>query len=494
MAFPMKTPGVYIEEKNAFPNSVVEVATAVPAFVGYTEKAEVRGKSLRSVPYRVTSLAEFVDCFGGPQKVMFQVKKATASSSAFTVGTEAWTVLPTAMHEQTYLLYRGMQLFFQNGGDVCYVVSVGSYKDVIAVDGLIAGVEALTREQEPTMLVVPDAVHLPAANDCMHVQQAMLNHCGNVMRNRIAILDLYDGYRRRDAQEGDPVQQFRDAVGTDFLSYGAAYYPWLNTNLVQAKDVTGAQVDPQDLSALLSAEAATSGAAAPVSTEQIAALSATNDAGVHAALLQASKAYSMLMAEMQRQLNVLPPAAAMAGLYTMVDNSRGVWKAPANVSLNSVASPAVAISNDDQEDLNMPMNGKAINAIRSFIGEGVLVWGARTLDGNSQDWRYINVRRTMIMLEESIRLAAKAYVFEPNTAVTWVTLKSMVTNFLTTVWKRGGLVGATANDAFQVSCGMGETMTPNDILEGILRMTVLVAITRPAQFVEITFQQQMQKS
>jgi uncharacterized protein len=104
------------------------------------------------------------------------------------------------------------------------------------------------------------------------------------------------------------------------------------------------------------------------------------------------------------------------------------------------------------------------------------------------------VRRTMIMLEESIRLASKALVFEPNVANTWVTMKSMIANFLTGVWKRGGLAGAVPDDAFSVHVGLGETMTPEDILEGILRVTVLVAITRPAEFIEITFQQQMQKS
>jgi hypothetical protein len=178
----------------------------------------------------------------------------------------------------------------------------------------------------------------------------------------------------------------------------------------------------------------------------------------------------------------------------MVDNARGVWKAPANVSLNSVISPTVPISSEQQEDLNVTPQGKSINAIRAFKGEGTLVWGARTLDGNSLDWRYINVRRTMIMLEESTRLAAKAMVFEPNVANTWVTVKSMITNFLMSVWKRGGLAGAVPGDAFSVHCGLGETMTPEDILEGIMRVTVLVAISRPAEFIEITFQQQMQKS
>ena len=204
--------------------------------------------------------------------------------------------------------------------------------------------------------------------------------------------------------------------------------------------------------------------------------------------------YNDVLNEITARMNVMPPAAAMAGVYTAVDGQRGVWKAPANVSLNSVTAPCVNISHDDQEDLNVTAQGKSINAIRPFVGEGVLVWGARTLDGNSLDWRYINVRRTMIMLEESIRLSAKAYVFEPNTASTWVTMRSMIENFLTGVWKQGGLAGAIPEDAFSVHVGLGETMTPVDILEGILRITVLVAVSRPAEFIEITFQQQMQKS
>ncbi len=125
---------------------------------------------------------------------------------------------------------------------------------------------------------------------------------------------------------------------------------------------------------------------------------------------------------------------------------------------------------------------------------GPLVWGARTMDGNSLDYRYINARRTMIMLQESVRLATRAYVFEPNTAGTWVSIKSMISSFLTSVWKRGGLAGAIPENAFSVHVGLGDTMTPEDILDGILRVTVLVAIVRPAEFIEITFLQQMQKT
>ncbi len=204
--------------------------------------------------------------------------------------------------------------------------------------------------------------------------------------------------------------------------------------------------------------------------------------------------YGDVMEAITKRMNAMPPAAAMAGIYTMVDSARGVWKAPANVSLNSVVAPKVNINHEEQENLNVSTTGKSINAIRPFVGEGTLVWGARTLDGNSLDWRYINVRRTMIMIEESIRLASKAYVFEPNTASTWVTMRSMIENFLTSVWKQGGLAGSSPADAFSVHVGLGETMTPVDILEGILRITVLVAVVRPAEFIEITFMQQMQKS
>ena len=193
-------------------------------------------------------------------------------------------------------------------------------------------------------------------------------------------------------------------------------------------------------------------------------------------------------------MNRLPASAAMAGVYSMVDNNVGVFQSPANVSMGSVVKPAINITSEDQEDLNLPLTGKAINAIRTFPGKGVLVWGARTLDGNSADWRYISVRRTMIMFEQSIKAAAEAYVFAPNTASTWTNLKALITNFLTNQWQNGALAGATAAEAFSVDVGLGNTMTPQDILDGMMKITVKVAITRPAEFIVITFQQQMQQS
>lgn len=546
MAGVYKTPGVYIVEKSAFPNSVVEVATAVPAFIGYTEKADNKGSSLSEKPWRITSLAEYQAYFGyGPtdtftitalgEKTAAEGEAAAADADKdkkppplpdFTVAGKGYTLDRPNDKADTfrYYLYRSIQLFFQNGGGACYIVSVGTYQALpeFKSDDFQRGVTLLLKEQEPTMVLIPDAMAL-AQPDSIKVQQSVLAHCGDKMKNRFAILDIHDGYK--DVAGGDPVKIFRGDLGINYLDYAAAYYPWLNTSIVDAVDLGFKNIGnlsllsavlldgfkakgkvPADLADFLNqvkaldpaykpeAEPAPAEPAAGTEDDKKDKPPKLSPDELHKILYAVSPVYANILAAIQRKLNLLPPSGAMAGIYTMVDNARGVWKAPANVSLAGVISPAVNISHDEQEDLNVTTAGKSINAIRSFIGEGVLVWGARTLDGNSLDWRYINVRRTMIMIEESLRLATKAYVFEPNVSGTWVTIKGMANNFLTSVWKRGGLAGASPEDAFSVAVGLGETMTPEDILEGILRVTILVAVSRPAEFIEITFQQQMQKS
>ena len=522
----MKTPGVYIVEKNAFPNAVVEVATAVPAFIGYTEIADHQGTSLAHRPWRIGSLAEFHQFFGGPPEARFEIRaraQSAAEPAAFALGDRAFDLARCDGTEHgRFILCRCMQLFFQNGGASCYIVSVGDYTaSAVDATALIQGIEALVRAQEPTLVVVPDAVLLPEP-DCIAVQQAALVHCGATMRNRFAILDLWGGWRSR--QDGaDCVSDFRAHLGVDHLAFAAAYYPWVRTTVVQEGELGCTNIsNPQQLQFLLRQEAGLDPGPASPTPEQAARLETIDDIGrtlddgtvadtrsadanqrsnaqrtmaqLNNALVATSPMFAALRSAMCRQLNLLPPSAAMAGVYTMVDTTRGVWKAPANVGLAGVAAPSVALTSEDQQDLNVTAEGKSINAIRAFIGEGVRVWGARTLDGNSLDWRYVNVRRSMLMIEESCRLATRAMVFELNAPETWVTVESMLVNFLTGIWKRGGLAGATPDDAFSVHVGLGQTMTLDDVLEGILRVTVLVALSRPAEFIEISFQQQMQKS
>ena len=120
---------------------------------------------------------------------------------------------------------------------------------------------------------------------------------------------------------------------------------------------------------------------------------------------QAEKSlYNAIKAKLESKVMTLYPSAAMAGVYARVDGQRGVWKAPANVSLRGVSQPSVLLSSPDQEPLNVDAtSGKSINAIRLFPGKGNLVWGARTLAGNDNEWRYIPVRRLYIFVEESVK-------------------------------------------------------------------------------------------
>ena len=186
-------------------------------------------------------------------------------------------------------------------------------------------------------------------------------------------------------------------------------------------------------------------------------------------------AYNGVKQELAKLRLVLPPAAAIAGIYSLTDRTRGVWKAPANVSLNAVIGPVVKITNAAQQTLNVDAaNGKSINAIRSFTGKGTLVWGARTLDGSSNEWRYVPVRRLFIMIEESAKKASYFAVFEPNDAATWLKAKGMLESFLYGLWQQGALAGSTPKAAYYVNIGLGITMTQQDILAG--RMIIEIGI------------------
>ena len=194
------------------------------------------------------------------------------------------------------------------------------------------------------------------------------------------------------------------------------------------------------------------------------------------------------------EMSLLPPSGAVAGIYAATDRSRGVWKAPANVSLRSVVTPAYKLTDQEQSSLNVHESGKSVNAIRAFTGKGILVWGARTLAGNDNEWRYINVRRFFNYVEESTKKASEPFVFEGNDANTWVRIRAMIENFLTLQWRQGALAGATTKQAFYVKVGLNETMTAEDILEGRLIVEIGMAAVRPAEFIVLRFSHKMQES
>ncbi len=217
--------------------------------------------------------------------------------------------------------------------------------------------------------------------------------------------------------------------------------------------------------------------------------------GLEQQIISSSGIYANIKTAITNTGIIVPPSGAMAGVYAAVDSSRGVWKAPANVSLNTVIAPVVNIDDDTQGDLNIDTNaGKSVNAIRAFTGKGTLVWGARTLDGNSNDFRYISVRRFYIMVEESVKLAAMQFVFEPNDGTTWVRIRAMIENYLTNLWRLGALAGSKPEQSFYVKVGLGQTMVFDDILNGRLIVEIGMAPVRPAEFIILRFSQIQQTS
>ena len=205
--------------------------------------------------------------------------------------------------------------------------------------------------------------------------------------------------------------------------------------------------------------------------------------------------YKTILAGVSSSMTAMPPSGAVAGIYAMVDRTRGVWKAPANVSLNNVLSPATVFTATQLENLNVDaVAGKSVNAIRYFTGKGTLVFGARTLAGNDNEWRYVPVRRFFNMVEESCKKSTEPFVFEPNDANTWVKIQGMIENFLTTLWRQGALQGVKPEHAFYVAVGLGKTMTSLDILEGRLIVEIGMAVVRPAEFIILRFSHKLAES
>ena len=546
-----KTPGVYVEEISTLPPSVAEVATAVPAFIGYSEVGPADDAD--PVVARITSLLEFKTLFGRAQRMKFKLNVDAAGPSLTPAGAGAG-----------FTLYYAISHYFKNGGGPCYVASVGSYAATPSKDRYVDGLSAIAKEDEPTLLVLTDAASTLVAGAYFEVCAEALGQCQS-LGDRFTILDVPGG--KWDAFRNDPSLSAN-------LMYGAAYHPYLQTTLAveyDEADVTmlRAGAKPSTVSGSLTLGGATgltvsftgnagsmpavaitagakgakpgfalsgltltlsdinAGTAADIATAWASwkmtnnvggfdvskvgdgsAVVATADAPAAAISLPAAAAdtlasvkasnnetslYNAARLVLDAQRVVLPPSAAVAGIYARVDRDQGVWKAPGNVGVLAVLGPVSKITNDEQDRLNVDDTaGKSINAIRAFTGKGTLVWGARTLAGNDNEWRYVSVRRLFITIEESARKATAFAVFEANDATTWLKVKAMIESYLYGLWERGALAGPKPEAAYYVNVGLGSTMTPQDVLEGRMVVEIGVAAVRPAEFIVLRFSHKLQ--
>jgi phage tail sheath protein FI len=225
---------------------------------------------------------------------------------------------------------------------------------------------------------------------------------------------------------------------------------------------------------------------------RFAILDAPQDAAVISTILSHRNLYDTSFAayyspwlgvNLDGQLRYLPPSGYLAGVYARVDNSRGVWKAPANEPVFNIIDLKTNFTTGEQDILNP----RGVNLIRRFEEGGIRVWGARTVSGDPE-LKYINVRRTLIFLEATIDRGTQWVVFEPNTPDTWSRVTATIKGFLETQWRAGALFGRSAEQAFFVRCDE-TTMSEDDIQNGRLICHIGVAIVRPAEFVIFRIEQ-----
>jgi phage tail sheath protein FI len=457
-----KTPGVYIQEIPKLPPSIASVETAIPAFIGYTQKADLKtpGDLIRK-PTRITSMLEYELYFGKADPEPGLVAAFTNAGTA-DVSVVA-SINPAAASK--FMLYYSLQLFYANGGGPCYIISVNTYAGAggaITNTDLENGIDDAGTIDEVTLLVVPEAVNLTggtAVAQYYAIYDKALDQCVE-LQDRFTVMDVYPS-------GATAIADLRGTTSNDVLKlkYGAAYYPRLYTLLTY-----------------------------DYSDETLVTVTGVGGSATLAALKAANlKYYNMAKAAINGLEMLLPAAPAVVGQYATTDNLRGVWKAPANVNISRATRPEIIVTGKEQAGLNVDeVTGKSIDVIRSFPGRGpAIIWGARTLAGNDNEWRYVPVRRFFNMVEESVKNATEQFVFEPNDQNTWTRVKSMIENYLTTQWKNGALMGASTAEAFYVHIGLGSTMTELDIWEGRMIVEIGMAVVRPAEFIVLTFMHKM---
>ncbi len=446
------------------PGAISEIETAVPVFIGYTQKCEKNGQSLLtkrfnsivvSEPVRILSLNEYENYFGQSanpeiEAIINEAENRTTNDAPEKTIRVNCTLLPIQK------MYYHLQMYFANGGGKCFVVSVGdATAKTVRVENLLAGLESAGDCDEITLLVFPQTEQL-AFDESAKLYQAVLKNAGE-LRDRFAILDCFNN---------EDSFSVRDVVGLRNLNFGAVYHPYLKTTLpvlfkesdVRIVYTLNGNVDRlknslDDLSPDLKQE---------------------------------------VLSELKKMTIILPPSSAIAGIYVRNDAIRKVWTAPADVVVANVVRPTISMDGKGQaEHIADAVTGKSINVIRDIPNKGSVVIGARTLAGNDKDWKYISMRRLLITIESTIRKSVRNFSLESNNAKTWVEIQLLVENYLMSLWYKGVLQGADPDRAYFVKIGIGETMTKEDLREGRMVMEVGVAPVIPSEFLTMRIVQEM---
>lgn len=332
-------------------------------------------------------------------------------------------------------LSNGVYGFFSNGGGRCWVVNVGPGGSLTGTAAAPTGLALLEAIDEIAIVAAPGYTSPQDYED-------LIGHCEHPLRqDRMAILD--------------PPERIADITA-------------LTRVATSGVPDTDAGADGAD---------ADGGDAAPSSRR-------TGPPELESARPRQS-AYATLYTPwlvgrdpVSGERVTMPPSGHVAGVWARSDATRGVHKAPANEPIVGALDLVRRVSRGEQEVLNPA----GINCIRYFPGEGIRIWGARTLAAEADPYRYVNVRRLVNMIKESIADGTRWIVFEPNDYTLWASIRRDVGAFLTNVWRDGALLGKTPSEAFFVKCD--EETNPPEVRDAGQVVTIIgLAPVKPAEFV-----------
>ncbi len=389
------TPGVYIEEIATGPRPIEAVGTSTAGFVGVAPNPDVHLHEALGI----NNWSQFVKEFATEGAVSTPLAQAVFG-------------------------------FFQNGGGRCYVVNVGSSRELVGNGSQRKGIETLEEVDEVAIVAAPGFADAASYD-------ALLSHCEK-LQDRVAILDPPE-----------------DVPNIDLL-----------------KTVATASAPPKAKKAAAGDAAGTGAPPAPAPPGGLRPR--TSDAGFGAFYFP----WIMIRDPFSANVIAVPPCGHVAGVYARTDATRGVHKAPANETLRGALDLTYKVTREEQGELNR----LGVNCIRLFPTQGIRIWGARTVADGASEWRYLNVRRLFNMIEESIANGTRWVVFEPNDMSLWKSIRRDVSAFLRLQWRQGALMGASPEEAFFVQCD--QETNPTEVIDAGMVVTVIgIAPVKPAEFV-----------
>jgi phage tail sheath protein FI len=479
-------PGVFIEEIERGPKPIEGVATSTAAFLEATERGPSR-------PRLITSYNEYLRIFGD------------------IFGTD------------NYMPY-AVKAFFDNGGRRCYIARIagaGAAKAIVDVAGftvtaygvgeaynevdvLIGPGTTLDGNGDPIgfRLVVTYRTTTEAFDDLSVDPGSQNFYKKRVNRGNSALveLDAPDNVALPAADASDTL-----AGGADGGALGVPEYEGNDPDPNERTGLAALDLDPFREVAIVYAPGAANDVAQAVITHvenntfRVAVIDSQPNQAVASNLDPRSTVADSQYAALyypwyfvsdprSGDRTKIPPGGAVCGIYALTDNTRGVFKAPAN----EVVAGAIDLEYDVDQGTQEVLNPRGVNAIRRFPGRGIRVWGARTLSSDPL-WKYVNVRRLLVFLEASIYNSTQWVVFEPNDPRLWKRVEQTITFFLRGQWRAGALFGDKEEEAFSVAVDRS-TMTEDDILNGRLIVEIGVAPVRPAEFVVFRIFQKTQEA